>query len=342
MVITNNNGTPVVSYGIDETTLYGAPTGLTKTNDEVTFGKGTLAQALGRIGGTADGLIAFGNDGDKGAVVVNGKLASSKILDVSYIAPVLYDTDDEYPGKKAGDLKEDAKLKISYIDITGTDAKVIDSEIIIPSEKSTDELKARVKALEDFNTVADSSDDKINTVKDILDWFDTVSEKGTSSYEVTVDGETVALGIGQAGLLQTVAKNKLAIGTKNTAAANEKSNATGLYKEIEDAINDASKSVTIATDSTDFLAVTEGTDHEISAKTVALVDALGMTKDADGKWVAGSDADQVNGLATAADVAAEIVSDEIVIAAALNDHEARIIDLSSNLTSLSIGTNADI
>lgn len=52
---------------------------------------------------------------------------------------------------------------------------------------------------------------------------------------------------------------------------------------------------------------------------------MGLTKNADtGKWEAGTADAQSTGLATAADVAAEIVSDEEVIATALNDHENRL------------------
>ena len=83
----------------------------------------------------------------------------------------------------------------------------------------------------------------------------------------------------------------------------------------------------------DYFSVTEDstdkTDNDrnytIGLNVVSLGDAVGMTYDeATGKWSAPEGSTAVNGLASAADVANELVSDEKVIAAALNDHETRI------------------
>lgn len=79
--------------------------------------------------------------------------------------------------------------------------------------------------------------------------------------------------------------------------------------------------LSIKTGSEQFAAVN---NHEVEIKTTAL-NTVGLTKNADtGKWEAGTADVQSTGLATAADVAAEIVSDEEVIATALNDHENRL------------------
>lgn len=64
-------------------------------------------------------------------------------------------------------------------------------------------------------------------------------------------------------------------------------------------------------------------NHQVEIKTTAL-NTVGLTKTTAGKWQAGTVDAQSTGLATAADVAAEIVSDEEVIATALNDHETRL------------------
>lgn len=64
-------------------------------------------------------------------------------------------------------------------------------------------------------------------------------------------------------------------------------------------------------------------NHEVEIKTTAL-NTVGLTKTNAGKWQAGTVDAKSTGLATAADVAAEIVSDEEVIATALNDHETRL------------------
>ena len=79
--------------------------------------------------------------------------------------------------------------------------------------------------------------------------------------------------------------------------------------------------LSVKTGSEQFAAVN---NHEVEIKTTAL-NTVGLTKNADtGKWQAGTADAKSTGLATAADVAAEIVSDEEVIATALNDHENRL------------------
>lgn len=79
--------------------------------------------------------------------------------------------------------------------------------------------------------------------------------------------------------------------------------------------------LSVKTGSEQFAAVK---NHEVEIKTTAL-NTVGLTKNADtGKWQAGTADAKSTGLATAADVAAEIVSDEEVIATALNDHENRL------------------
>ena len=78
--------------------------------------------------------------------------------------------------------------------------------------------------------------------------------------------------------------------------------------------------LSVKTGSGQFAAVN---NHEVEIKTTAL-NTVGLTKTSAGKWQAGTVDAQSTGLATAADVAAEIVSDEEVIATALNDHETRL------------------
>ena len=78
--------------------------------------------------------------------------------------------------------------------------------------------------------------------------------------------------------------------------------------------------LSVKTGSEQFAAVN---NHEVEIKTTAL-NTVGLTKTESGKWQAGTADAKSTGLATAADVAAEIVSDEEVIAIALNDHETRL------------------
>lgn len=78
--------------------------------------------------------------------------------------------------------------------------------------------------------------------------------------------------------------------------------------------------LSVKTGSEQFAAVN---NHEVEIKTTAL-NTVGLTKTEAGKWQAGTADVASTGLATAADVAVEIVSDEEVIATALNDHETRL------------------
>lgn len=78
--------------------------------------------------------------------------------------------------------------------------------------------------------------------------------------------------------------------------------------------------LSVKTGSEQFAAVN---NHEVEIKTTVL-NTVGLTKTEAGKWQAGTVDATSTGLATAADVAAEIVSDEEVIATALNDHENRL------------------
>lgn len=125
--------------------------------------------------------------------------------------------------------------------------------------------------------------------------------------------------------------------------------ATGLYKEIEVAVADAVADANSAIDELDSTVYSDGSDAEgyagstelvkakvaqengkltsidVAVKTTELKDAVGLTRGEDGKWTATDNTTGLSdGLATAGDVAAEIVADELVIANALNDHEARV------------------
>ena len=212
-------------------------------------------------------------------------------------------------------------------------------------DTKVDGVDTRVAAIEALigDGVTDA-DTVINTVSEVLKWFAGVQETDTG-----------------AALIADVAANKTAIGTK----AVEGGNSTGLYKEIEDAKAAAIAANTAAIEALDVtdtaeagkyvsavsqtdgkitvtradlptLSVKTGSEkyvgvanHEVEIKTSAL-GSVGITFEND-KWTAGT-ATSETGLATAADVATEIANDELVIAAALNDHEARIQTAEADIT----------
>lgn len=337
----------------------------------IQFGKGSITNVLTKVGEN-DPNIYFGHDTSTGAgiVVADGKLMSSKVLDVKVIEEVPEEKDQDGSIIKAF---VPAGLKITYVQ----DGSVGEATLTT----STSGLESRIKALEDFNTVVDS-DTQINTVKDILDWFASVSEASTN-YEVTIDGSIVTLGQGQAGLLTSVAHNKKdiadikatidsldvpenSVGSGNVvvkykqengkvtisdvsvtetsalftpAAENTSANLSvtsasalltgesiSVIKNYVDAVALANQeAIEINNDSSAYLTVDASNDHLIGVKVTTLGEAVGLTKGENGTWVTPEGVTTVApGLATAADVAAEIVADERVIAAALNEHEIAI------------------
>lgn len=390
IIISNETIAPAVYGGAEET----QPVANSVLDANIQFGKGSIAKVLKKVGSN-DPNIYFGNDASTGAgiVVADGKLMSSKVLDVKVIP--------EVPGVKdaSGNITgfAPASLKITYVQ----DGSVGETTLKI----SNSNLETRVKALEDFNKVADA-DDKINTVKDILDWFDTVSEASTN-YEVTIDGSIMDLGKGQAGLLTSVAHNKkdiadikatidsldvtdtsvgsgnvvvkykqengkvtisdvsvtetsavfkkdtsLDLSVGNTSALLTGESISAIKNYVDEVALANQEAITIKTGSEDYLEVSPDNDHVIGAKVTTLGAAVGLTKREDGTWVTPEGVTAVApGLATAADVAAEIVADEKVIAAALNEHELAINALESkeitvssstgNITDLSTGSTTE-
>lgn len=393
IIISNETIAPAVYGGAEEA----QPVANSVLDANIQFGKGSIAKVLEKVGTTNDPNIYFGNDASTGAgiVVADGKLMSSKVLDVKVIEEV-----PEVKGEDGSIITAfvPAGLKITYVQ----DGSVGEATLTT----STSGLESRIKALEDFNKVADA-DDKINTVKDILDWFDTVSEASTN-YKVTVGSSIVDLGKGQAGLLTSVAHNKKDIAdikatidsldvpdtsvgsgnvvvkykqengkvtisdvsvtetsavfteaTQDTSANLSVTSASALLtgesisaiKNYVDAVALANQeAIEINNDSSAYLTVDASNDHLIGAKVTTLGDAVGLTKREDGTWATPDGATVAPGLATAADVAAEIVADEKVIAAALNEHELAINALESkkitvssstgNITDLSTGSTA--
>lgn len=106
----------VISKTKEEPAVYGADEAQTVANAvldaNIQFGKGSIAKVLEKVGKN-DPNIYFGNDASTGAgiVVADGKLMSSKVLDVKVI--------EEVPGVKGDDGTitgfVPAGLKITYV-----------------------------------------------------------------------------------------------------------------------------------------------------------------------------------------------------------------------------------
>lgn len=253
-----------------------------------------------------------------------------------------------------------AAVKAAVTKLDGTES--VDGSVLNLIKKAKDELNGtisgvdtkvdgvntRVEAIEKLIGGAEDADTKINTVKEVLEWFTDVQETDKG-----------------AQLIADVAANKTAIGTKAVVDGENHTPATGLYKEIEDAkaaaiaantaaiealdvidtaeagkyvsaVSQENGKITVTREALPTLSVKTGSEkyvgvnnHEVEIKTSAL-GSVGITFE-NNKWTAGT-ATSDTGLATAADVATEIANDELVIAAALNDHEARLQTAEHDIT----------
>ena len=290
-------------------------------------------------GNEAAALAASSNSGNvkkiyffaDGRIVNNGKEYSIATEDYAAVKAAVTKLDGaETVTGSVLNLIKGAKTELNNT-ITAVDTKV-------------DGVDTRVAAIETLINASGDEDSIINTVSEVLAWFAGMQESDRG-----------------AQLIADVAANKTAIGTK----AKGDTPASGLYKEIEDAKAAAIAANTAAIEALDVtdtaeagkyvsavsqengkitvtradlptLSVKTGSEtyvgvanHEVEIKTSAL-GSVGITFEND-KWTAGT-ATSETGLATAADVATEIANDELVIAAALNDHEARIQTAEADIT----------
>ena len=281
-------------------------------------------------GNEAAALAASSNSGNvkkiyffaDGRIVNNGKEYSIATEDYAAVKAAVTKLDGaETVTGSVLNLIKGAKDELNGT-ISGVDTRVAAIETLIG------------KDVEDADTI-------INTVSEVLKWFAGVQETDTG-----------------AQLIADVAANKTAIGTK---AVEGGAAATGLYKEIEDAkaaataaiealdvtdtaevgkyvsaVSQENGKITVTREALPTLSVKTGSEtyvgvanHEVEIKTSAL-GSVGITLE-NGKWKPGT-ATSDTGLATAANVATEIANDELVIAAALNDHETRMQTAEADIT----------
>ena len=293
----------------------------------VPAGNETAALAASSQAGNVKKIYFFAD----GRIVNNGKEYSIATSDYAAVkaAVTKLDGGEDVTGSVLNLIKG-AKTELNGA-ITAVDTKV-------------DGVNTRVAAIETLIGGAEDADAKINTVKEVLEWFTDVQETDKG-----------------AQLIADVAANKTAIGTK----AVDGGTSTGLYKEIENAkaaaiaantaaiealdvtdtaaagqyvsaVSQTDGKITVTRAALPTLSVKTGSEkyvgvanHEVEIKTSAL-GSVGITLE-NGKWTPGT-ATSDTGLATAADVATEIANDELVIAAALNDHEARLQTAEADIT----------
>lgn len=155
---------------------------------------------------------------------------------------------------------------------------------------------------------------------------------GVAATPITAGDETVAVdGDKVSTQIASLAKSiKAAAKTADDAIKALDVTDTAVDGKYVSAVSETDGKITVTRADLPTLSVKEGSgqfaavnNHEVEIKTTAL-NTVGLTKTEAGKWQAGTVDVASTGLATAADVAAEIVSDEEVIATALNDHENRL------------------
>lgn len=155
---------------------------------------------------------------------------------------------------------------------------------------------------------------------------------GVAATPITAGNETVAVeGDKVSTQIANLAKSiKAAAKTADDAIKALDVEDTAVVGQYVSAVSETDGKITVTRADLPTLSVKTGSEqfaavnnHEVEIKTTAL-NTVGLTKTEAGKWQAGTADVASTGLATAADVAAEIVSDEEVIATALNDHENRL------------------
>ena len=155
---------------------------------------------------------------------------------------------------------------------------------------------------------------------------------GVAATPITAGNETVAVeGDKVSTQIASLAKSiKAATKTADDAIKALDVEDTSVVGQYVSAVSETDGKITVTRADLPTLSVKAGSEqfaavnnHEVEIKTTAL-NTVGLTKTEAGKWQAGTADAKSTGLATAADVAAEIVSDEEVIATALNDHETRL------------------
>lgn len=155
---------------------------------------------------------------------------------------------------------------------------------------------------------------------------------GVAATPITAGNETVAVeGDKVSTQIANLAKSiKAAAKTADDAIKALDVTDTAVAGQYVSAVSETDGKITVTRADLPTLSVKEGSgqfaavnNHEVEIKTTAL-NTVGLIKTEAGKWQAGAVDATSTGLATAADVAAEIVSDEEVIATALNDYENRL------------------
>lgn len=325
----------------DTDTVFGA---IAKETDRATTKETAISDLLGTVDDVAGTATAFGKIADetKRATDVEGKL-DTRVTNIETLIGDAEKPDEDTVINKVTEVIDWFK----GVSETEKGATLI-------SDVAANKTAIGTKTVENTNSIYKRIEDleaKKHTVSDV------VADAGKCVSGVHVD-ENGALTIDQAELAATnINATAIVAGDDTVAVEGDKvaSQIESLAKSIKtatksaddaikaldvtdtavegkyvSAVSEEDGKITITRADLPTLSVKTGSEqfaavnnHEVEIKTTAL-NTVGLTKTEAGKWQAGTADAKSTGLATAADVAAEIVSDEEVIATALNDHENRL------------------
>lgn len=315
-----------------ELKVFGADT--VTSSDAVHFGIGSVSKVLAKVG-SDDGNAYFGYDKDAstGIIVARGKIVSSRVLDVQYVPEVAKTDTVAYsaPKLKFKYVKDDTSVDYVEYALTG-DAAI----------GGIEDVSTRVKNIETLiGDAAGDDNNVIDKVREVLDWFKGLPEDSSTAVQLVADVKDL--------------KDKVAAANVTDTAVTGKYVSTVSQKDGKITVERADlPTLSVKSGSANYVAVD---NHQVEIKTSTLGDMVGMTvkyKDSDGNEVDIKDTTHTipvyynatgteisPALADAKDVATEILNDEKVIAAALNDLQTQIDEMEADVKAYAVTTTVD-
>lgn len=312
---------------------------VTVTEDDI-----ASAALLGTVDDAAGTVTAFGKIADEKAraIGVEGSL-NNRVTNIETIIGDAKNPDEDTVINKVTevidwfkDVSETEKGATLISDVAANKTAIGTKTVENPNSiyKRIEDLEAKKHAVSDVATDAGKYVSGVHVAENGVLTIDQTELAATNinataisegDATVAVEGDKVSTQI--ASLAKSI---KAAAKTADDAIKALDVTDIAVEGEYVSAVSETDGKITVTRANLPTLSVKAGSEqfaavnnHEVEIKTTAL-NTVGLIKTEAGKWQAGTTDIKSTGLATAADVAAEIVSDEQVIATALNDHENRL------------------
>lgn len=312
---------------------------VTVTEDDI-----ASAALLGTVDDAAGTVTAFGKIADEKAraIGVEGSL-NTRVTNIETLIGDAKNPDEDAVINKVTevidwfkDVSETEKGATLISDVAANKTAIGTKTVENPNSiyKRIEDLEAKKHAVSDVATDAGKYVSGVHVAENGVLTIDQTELAATNinataisegDATVAVEGDKVSTQI--ASLAKSI---KAAAKTANDAIKALDVTDIAVEGKYVSAVSETDGKITVTRANLPTLSVKAGSEqfaavnnHEVEIKTTAL-NTVGLTKTEAGKWQAGTVDAKSTGLATAADVAAEIVSDEQVIATALNDHENRL------------------